>query len=265
MEKYQIAVSNFINEMNYLRNDHVLGIIVYGSYTTGYNHKDSDIDMHIIMDDNDDKLYRGVTNINGFKIEYFEKPISDIYLSIENDFETNENAYLTIIGYGNILFDRNSEIKKLRDYILKKYNNPLPPLSGDDAKEMAFIIDNRIKKLKSMLVNNRPEFIYNYYLDIEKIRKFYSRLCGCANIPVDKTFKIYTDKRYRESFCKSVIPDTQFINMYFNAVTNTGTNEEKMSIIIELYNYATRNLEIDPNNYRILIKSRNNPMNRNHE
>lgn len=38
-----------------------------------------------------------------------------------------------------------------------------------------------------------------------------------------------------------------------------------MSIVTELYNYATRNLEIDPNNYRILIKSRNNPMNRNHE
>lgn len=49
------------------------------------------------------------------------------------------------------------------------------------------------------------------------------------------------------------------------AVTNTGTNEEKMEIITELYNYATRKLEINPNNYRIIIKSRNNPMNRNHE
>ena len=171
MEKYQIAVSNFIDEMNYLKNEQVLGIIVYGSYTTGYNHKDSDIDMHIIMDDNNDKLYRGVINIDGFKIEYFEKPISDIYLSIENDFETNENTYLAIIGYGNILFDKNGEIKKLRDYILEKYNKPLPPLSGDDAKEMSFIIDNRITKLKSMQENNRPEFIYNYYLVIEKNKK----------------------------------------------------------------------------------------------
>lgn len=264
MEKYQMAVYNFINKMNYLQNEHVLGIIVYGSYVTGYNHKDSDIDMHIIMDNSDDKLYRGVLNINGFKIEYFEKPISDIYLSIENDFETNENAYLTIIGYGNVLFDRTGEIQKLRNYIIEKYNSPLPSLSGDDAKEMAVIIYNRIIKLKSMLENNRPEFIYNYYLVVEKIRKFYSRLCGCPNVPVDKTFKIYSDKKYRESFCKN-IPDIDFINMYFNAVTNTCTNEEKMNIAIELYNYTTRNLEIDPNDYRILIKSRNNPMNKNHE
>ena len=265
MEKYQMAVSDFITKMNYLENNHVLGIIVYGSYVTGYNNKNSDIDMHIIKDNIDERLYRGVSNVDGFKIEYFEKPISDIYLSIENDFETNENAYLTIIGHGKILFDRTGDISKLQGYILEKYSQPLPALSGDDAKEIAVIIDNRMIKLRSMLENDKPEFIYNYYLIVEKIRKFYSRLCGCANIPVDKAFRIYTDKRYRESFCKSVIPDEEFLGMYFNAVTTTGTNEEKMNIVTKLYNYVTRNLEINPNNYRILIKSRNNPMNRNHE
>ena len=124
MEKYQMAVSDFIAKMNYLGNNHVLGIIVYGSYTTGYNNKNSDIDMHIIKDDSDERLYRGVSNVDGFKIEYFEKPISDIYLSIENDFETNENAYLTIIGHGKILFDRTGDIGKLQRYILEKYSQP---------------------------------------------------------------------------------------------------------------------------------------------
>ena len=205
MEKYQTAVFDFITEMNYLENKHVLGIIVYGSYVTGYHNKNSDIDVHIIKDNSDGKLYRGVSNVDGFKIEYFEKPISDIYLSIENDFETNENAYLSIIGHGKIWFDSNGEIEKLQRYILEKYSQPLPALSGDDAKEMAVIIDNRMIKLRVMFENKKPEFIYNYYLVVEKIRKFYSRLCGCANIPVDKAFRIYTDKKYRESFCKNVI------------------------------------------------------------
>ena len=265
MENYQLAVSNFIKKMNYLENNHVLGIIVYGSYITGYNHKNSDIDMHIIMDDSNPHLYRGVSMVDGFKIEYFEKPISDIYLSVDNDFLTNENAYLTIIGHGRVLFDRNGEIDDLREYIIDKYSEALPSLSGDDAKEMAVIIDNRMIKLKSMYENDKPEFLYNYYLVVEKIRKFYSRLCGCANIPVDKAFKLYTNEKYRESFCKSVIPDQEFLNMFFSAVTNTGTNEEKMDIVTEMYKYSIRNLNIDPNNYRIMIKSRNNPMNRNHE
>ncbi len=265
MEDYQIAVTNVIRKMNYLENNHVLGIIVYGSYVTGYNNKNSDIDIHIIKDDYDDTLFRSVSIVDGFKIEYFEKPISDVYLSVDNDFQTNENAYLTIIGHGKVLFDRYGEIRKLQKYILEKYSQPLPALAGDDAKEMAVIIDNRMIKLRSMFENNKPEFIYNYYLVVEKIRKFYSRLCGCANIPVDKAFRIYTDKRYRESFCKDDIPDEEFLELFFRAVTNTGTNEEKMEIITELYNYATRKLEIDPNNYHIIIKSRNNPMNRNHE
>lgn len=266
MEKYEIAVEKFINHMKYLENKHILGIILYGSYLTGYNHKDSDIDIHIITDLDSNEIYRGVYNSNNFKIEYFEKPISDIYQSIENDFETNENAYETIIGHGSIIFDRNGNIKKLREYVLNKYSNPLPPLSGDDAKEMAVIIDNRIIKLKNMLESNRPDFNSYYYLTVEKIRKFYSRVCGCPNIPVDKAHRIYTDKRYRELFCKEQIPDKRFINMYFKAIDNNNlTNEEKYKIIKQLYNYSIRNLDINPNNYRILIKSRNNLFNKNHE
>lgn len=265
MQEYLMAVSNFIDEMNYLGNNHVLGIIVYGSYVTGYSNEDSDVDVHIIMDDSDKNIYRGVSNSNGFKIEYFEKPISDIYLSIENDFVTNNNAYLAIIGLGKIIYDRNGEIEKLKHYILKKYSQPMPALSGDDAIEMAVIIDNKIKKLRAMFENNNPEFVYNYYLVIEKIRKFYSRLCGCGDIPVEKAFKIYTDEKYRESFGMSTVPDEEFLALFFDSVNNTRNNEEKMDMVNKLYSYVTRNLEIDPNNYRILIKSRNNPLNRNHE
>jgi len=38
--------------------------------------------------------------------------------------------------------------------------------------------------------------------------------------------------------------------------------KEKMAYIGALYDYATRDLNVDPNNYRIMIKSRNNPMNK---
>ena len=111
MKDYLLAVSDFISEMNYYDNDHVLGIVVYGSYVTGYSNENSDVDVHIIMDDSDKEIHRAVSTIDGFKIEYFEKPISDIYLSIENDFVTNNNAYLAIIGLGNIIYDRNGEIE----------------------------------------------------------------------------------------------------------------------------------------------------------
>lgn len=106
MEDYKRAVAAFIENKKYLVNKDVLGIVLYGSYITGYNHIKSDIDIHIIMSSNTKELIRGSEVHNGYKIEYFEKPLHDIYESIENDFLTQCNSLLPIIGKGIILFDR---------------------------------------------------------------------------------------------------------------------------------------------------------------
>ncbi len=58
MEKYEQALVNFIDKMGYLNNDDVLGIVFYGSYFTGYNSAQSDIDLQIIKL-NDPKIIRG--------------------------------------------------------------------------------------------------------------------------------------------------------------------------------------------------------------
>ena len=39
MEVISKAISNFINDMCYLDNDHVLGVFFYGSCVTGYTEK----------------------------------------------------------------------------------------------------------------------------------------------------------------------------------------------------------------------------------
>lgn len=265
MEDYKKAVTAFIEAKKYLLNKDVLGIVLYGSYITGYNNIKSDIDMHIIMSGNTKELIRGSEMHHGYKIEYFEKPIYDIYESIENDFLTQCNSLLPIIGKGIILFDRYGKIKVLQDYILEKFSKPLPPLMGDDAKEMAVIIENRILQISILMEKNSLTFNNNYHLLIEKIRKFYSRLCGCPDIPVVKVERLYKDKEYRDSFCKADIPNEEFIKKYFFAINFEGSNEEKLNIIQNLYNYTTKDLNINPNSYRIHIKSRNNSLNKNHE
>ncbi len=216
------------------------------------------------MSSNTKELIRGSEVHNGYKIEYFEKPIYDIYESIENDFLTQCNSLLPIIGKGIILFDRYGQTKVLQNYILKKFSKPLPPLMGDDATEMVVIIENRMVQLRILMERNSITFNHNYHLLIEKIRKFYSRLCGCADIPVVKVDRLYTNKEYRDAFCKSDIPEEDFIKKYFLAINFEGSNEDKMNIIQDLYNYTTKSLNINPNSYRILIKSRNDPMNKNH-
>ena len=265
MKKYEEAILRFIEKRKYFKNKNLLGIVLYGSYLTGYNNELSDIDLHIVMNDNHRKIVRGTETIDDFKIEYFEKPISDLYLSCDNDFMLHGNAMLAIIGKGRILCDKYGEVKKLQDYILEKYSNPLPKLDSNDAKEMAVIIENRISKLSLLAKEKRVDFNHQYHLLIEKIRKFYSRVLGCADIPTIKAYKIYSDEKYRESFCKTDIPDQEFLDLYFKAINYNGTYDEKMEIIYELYMIATKNISVDPNNYRIFVKSRNDFNNKVHE
>ena len=80
-----------MEEIGYTSNEHFLGAIVYGSSLTGFNTETSDIDLHIIFDNNDpNRIIRGESLVDGKNIEYFEKPIEDVYLMAENEFQNQK-------------------------------------------------------------------------------------------------------------------------------------------------------------------------------
>ena len=90
-------ILSFVQDMGYLNNEHVFGILFYGSYFTGFNEENSDIDLHIVFDNEDpNHLIRGNKVIDGTRIEYFEKPLADIYQTVTEDFLHQNNATLTI-------------------------------------------------------------------------------------------------------------------------------------------------------------------------
>lgn len=253
------VILKFIDKMNYLKNEHVLGCFFYGSYLTGFNNSSSDIDLHIIFDNSDPKhIIRGNEVIDGIRVEYFEKPIHDLYLSAKNDFNNRNNALLSIIGTSKIIFDKNGKLDKLQKYVLKKFSNPLPLLEKEEAREYVSIIKNRMEKLEKAANDNSPYFNHLYHLTIEKIRKFYHRLNGIPEVQTSKVFRIYKDEKYRNSICKEKIPEKEFIDMYLDAVSDDSNNINKKLIKVEkLFNYSRRNVSLDENSYRILIKSRN--------
>lgn len=252
-------IREFISIMKYEENEHVLGIIFYGSFLTGYNHKRSDIDLHIIFDNSKPQhLIRGCQYIKGIRIEYFEKPINDLYLSIDNDFLNQKNAYLSIIGKSKIILDKSGEIKKLQSYALEKYSKPLPPIEEETAKEYISIINNRMEKLRKLVEEDSPYFYHLYHLTLEKIRKFYHRLNSFPEVQTSKVFRIYTDKKYRRAFCQENMPEKKFISMYINATTDTSLNKkEKLVKVTKLFDYAKRKVVLNEEEYRIKIKSRN--------
>lgn len=259
MTNVSLIIQKFITDMNYLENKHVLGIFFYGSFLTGYNNKNSDIDLHVIFDDSDPKhLIRGSKYIEGVRIEYFEKPLNDLYLSIDNDYQNQNNALLSIVGTSKIILDKTGSLKKLQEYALNKFSNPLPPLDNEDAREYVSILNNRMEKLRKASEDDSPYFFHLYHLTLEKIRKFYHRLNGLPEVQTSKVFRVYTDEKYRESFYKENIPELEFVSLYLEAITDVSSNkEEKLSKVNQLFEYSKRNVELNVEEYRILIKTRN--------
>lgn len=254
-----MIIFKFIKEMKYVENEHVLGCFFYGSFLTGYNNENSDIDLQIVFDDMDpEHLIRGNKYIDEVRIEYFEKPINDIYLTIDHDFNNQNNALLSIIGTSRIIFDKTGDLQKLQQHAYSVFSNPLPPLETEDAREYVSILNNRMEKLEKYALDDNPYFNHLYHLTIEKIRKFYHRLNGLPEVQTSKMFRVYTDEDYRNSFYKSDIPEAEFVEMYLDAICDDFSDKQiKLKKVQTLFNYAKRNVLLDTDNYRILIKSRN--------
>ncbi len=252
-------IVKFIDKMHYLENEHVLGCFFYGSFLTGFNNSSSDIDLHVIFDNSDTKhIIRGNAVIEGVRIEYFEKPIDDVYLSIDNDFNNQSNALLSIIGTSRIVLDKHGDLYKLQQYALEKFSHPLPPLDSEDAKECVSILNNRMEKLAKAADENSPYFNHLYHLTIEKIRKFYHKLNGMPELQTSKVYRVYTDERYRDSFYKDYIPEKEFVSMYIDAICDNSSDvKEKLIKVQKLFDFAKRNVDLNDKEYRILIKSRN--------
>ena len=251
-------ILSFVTDMGYLNNEHILGILFYGSYLTGLNTANSDIDLHIIFDDEDPNyLIRGNKVVDGTRIEYFEKPLGEIYQTVNEDYTNQNNATLTIIGNAKIIYAKDNQLKQLQEYVVNKFSNPLPPLNDDEAKEQVSIINNRMEKLEMYAETDSPYFEHLYHLTIDKIRRFYHNLMGIPRIETSKGFKLYTDERYRNAFCINKVPEQFFIEIYFKAISNTSLDKlGKYSLLNKMYEFTKRNVILD-NDYRIAIKSRN--------
>ena len=218
-------ILTFIDDMDYLNNEHILGILFYGSFLTGFNTDKSDIDLHIIFDDSDPThLIRGNKIIDKTRIEYFEKPLGDILLTIEEDYENQNNASVSIFGKSKIIYEKDKKLTNLQNYVLNKFKEPLPPLSENDAKEQASIINNRMEKLEKYAYEEDPYFEHLYHLTIDKVRRFYHSVMGIPRIETSKGFRLYQDEAYRNSFSIDKIPEPYFIEMYFDAITNSDLN-----------------------------------------
>lgn len=263
MKNFEQIINEFIEQMQYKQNEHFLGVYFYGSCLSGFNNDNSDIDLHIVFDNTDKyHIFRGIHYLNGNKIEYFEKTINDLYLSIDNDISDRNIAWKNMVAESQIIYDKTGELKKLQEYAKQKYSNGLPKLDMQDILEQIAIINNRMEKLKILKQENNESFYHLYHITIEKIRRLHHSINGYPKINTTKIYKVYKNDDYRKSYYKGEFVGQEFKNMYYELITDMSFDNKKLlQKLEEFYDYVKNGIDLPKGNYRIKIKSRNKRVN----
>lgn len=212
-------IYKFLDEQDYLNRKDVLGIIFYGSSNYKTDTKDSDIDLLIIT--NDENNYKGVTYVDNKKIEYFEKNVYDLAQKIEELPSNFDRSLESIFTNGEVIYDRHKTIENLKDLVLenneyprKKKQNKFYSTSFSELKKTFFSTDK-----------TSPYFNYIYYNFLEEIRKEYHIQNGYSKLPVNKIKKLYENSDYSEKYYCVKLPDIEFRNLYISLLEKYKEDE----------------------------------------
>ncbi len=255
-ESTKAILDEFLEKFIYpsiLDKDNLLGVITYGSSTTGFSSKNSDIDLLIILN-YAEKSTRSVKLFKGRKIEYFIKPIEKFLSEGVKFAKTNCPSHVALEQNAYFLYDRNDLIANMLKADAQFYNeNRSKPNLDFNIKLVQ--IENRIASLKNILERNGKEFHMVYFNILEMIRDLHSKNHEEAEIPFAKAYRIYTDKKYYDKFVSSKasnpLPDKIFVKLYTRCVEEYQNKTQMMQNLQDLFDYEKNHYSINPQNYEI--------------
>ena len=248
------TIHDFLDEYGYTNDKNLEGVILYGSYQTKTNKKDSDVDLIIIYSSEVEmdamKEYKQYKNYN---FENYERTLKNLYERVDRDFLNYEDTMLSAIGYGEIIEDKNGNIKELQRYTLQKYKNGLPKLGKQDVIYGAKSIHKSIECLKEMDLENSPYYSTFYAITLDKIRDYYNKKNGYSNMSTSKVYRLYTDE-VMQTVQHKFMPEKYFTDSYLQCI-NTNEFEE----INKLFKYVIRDIadNVDFYNIKFNIGNRN--------
>ena len=249
-------IDQFISEMKYLENDHVLGAFFYGSYYSGCADQFSDVDLHIILDDSDLSHYiEGCKCIDGIKISYTERPLKIDYALTINNFKQQSAFSNNIYTKSKILFDKHGDLKKLREFVKEKYSNMLPSADYTDILSSISSIYRDIDRMKRSCFCKRPDFLCSFFWAIEKIKRLYFKLNNIDAAAVyNRFYRCITEPNYNKERVNLASLDEKFKSMYLKLIEDDrSNNEEKLKNLIEFFDYVKKDVNFDEKDNRITI------------
>ena len=248
MNNWENALNKFLNQ--YKDEDYFLGAILTGSYATGNNTPNSDIDVFIVTKDSTTWRERGNKLIDGYLIEYFINPVRQVLNEFEEGFINNGIATTRIFLGSKILYDKDGTIEKLINIAKENINREIEPLPEFKKKLNNYTIWHSFYELTSKYERKEDiDFTYNIYLN--NIIESYFLNKQIPLLPIHKIEKMLINEEYRKRYNINKLPNEEFVKKLLNCF-NEKDYDKRYKYAKELYDYyMNENSDFDINDFSL--------------
>lgn len=251
MNKWELAVEKFLD--NYKNEDCFLGAILTGSYATGNNDENSDIDIYIVTADDTEWRERGNKNIDGYLIEYFINPKRKILSYMDKELQDYHMSTTMIFVNAKILSDKDGSVQELIDIAKNNANlNNLADVDNFKFKMNCYGVWDGFDELESKY-NKHEDIDFSYYIFIQRVLESYFYNKQIPSIPLNKIEVILKNEEYKKKYNVKKLPDQEFILKTIKCLDEKNY-DKKFQNAKELYLYFLNEFkDFDINN--LIIRS----------
>ncbi len=211
LQKWEKALRRFLRDWQ--NRDEVIGALVTGSYAAGTATRFSDIDIHIVLDDHVTWRERGNVVVDGFLIEYFANPVSQILKYMDEDFKRGRRTDARMFVIGHIIFDKNGAVEELQKQARIKLRKHFPRPNALWIENSKYELWDSLDNLTELNERLSPNFNCSYYFHLARMISIYSFFLGFDTPPFARLYQYLTDGDFRKKYKLENPPDRRFASL----------------------------------------------------
>lgn len=235
MKEWQIATEKFLER--FIKNPYFEGALLTGSYATGNESIQSGIDIFIVLSDKEEYQERGVTEVDGYLINYYVNPIRKIKENLENEFKDMNLMTATMLVKSKALKDKTGVVAGLKDEAFSYATKKFEPISDDELLSLKHGIWSNYNELKSAYNENRNGFDFIYSLLLFKLVNLYRVYNKEQRLPILKLDKLVFDSEYLNAYGLRDKINPKLLKILANCFTVSEKHEKNIAID-ELYEFV---------------------------
>lgn len=249
MKDFEKAYLKFLEK--YKNESWYEGAILCGSYATGNYNENSDIDIYIVSNNNNDWRERGNCVINGFMIEYFINPIKKVESYFEEEKNSFERHTLFMFNQAVILDDVNGNIKQLIN-LAKETLNIEPQINNYVYNINCYCVWERFDEVESKYLKGEDiDLSYYYFLQCAISTLAYNKSLGSFNI--NKIERFLLNKDFRKKYGLKKFFDKKDSLLLIKCLTEKDKDSKYNNAKI-LYEHICKEFNFDIKNFSFRSK-----------